>query len=136
VRYRDYSFANGADALHSNNSSPRTAGFPSSVTRQLSADSEVQLCRATTVPPFPLQAISGGAVLVEMHVDRSGDVTDAVAVASAPPFDVPALAAARQWRFRPAIVGSTPTPALVYIVFGFPAPVVVTFTRPGGSEGG
>lgn len=96
------------------------------------ASDETPFPIASTVPPFPVQAISGGAVLVEMHVDRSGDVTDVAAVASAPPFDAPALAAARQWRFRPAIVGGTPTPALVYIVFGFPAPVVVTLTRPGG----
>ena len=78
----------------------------------------------TAMPPYPTHARSGGSVLVEMIVEPDGSVSTASVVSSAPPFDEPALGAARQWRFRPAVVNGARVPARVYIVFGFPTPIL------------
>lgn len=73
-------------------------------------------------PPFPPQAQYGGVVLVEVRVTGAGAVAEAKVVSSAPPFDEPALQAARQTRFRPARVpGNVDTYA--YLLFGFPQPI-------------
>ena len=88
-----------------------------------SGSEETPFPLTTTVPPFPPLAQSSGVVLLEVKVDRDGAVGDASVIRSAPPFDEPARAAVRQWRFRPARVGGIPTSTLVYVVFGFPVPV-------------
>lgn len=80
----------------------------------------------TIAPGYPPRARTGGVVLVEATVDRAGSVVDARVVRSAPPFDASAATAARHWRFHAALGRGKPVPSLVYIVFGFPAPV----TRP------
>lgn len=71
------------------------------------------------VPPFPSRALAGGIVLVEVQVSPAGAVTDAQLLRSAPPFDGPALDAARRWTFRPARLRGRPTATLAYILFGF-----------------
>ena len=67
--------------------------------------------------------MSGGVVLIEATVDVMGRVADARVIRAAPPFDQAAMAAARQWRFRPARVKGRVTPTYVYLIFGFPVPV-------------
>ena len=75
------------------------------------------------MPRYPPLAREGGTVIVEVRVDSVGAVFDAKAVRRAPPFDELALAAARQWTFRPARVGVTAVDTLAYIVFAFRQPV-------------
>jgi len=89
-----------------------------------SGSEETPFPLTTTLPPFPPLARGSGVVLLEVKVDRGGAVEDATVIGSAPPFDEPARAAVRQWRFRPARVGGVPVSTLVYVVFGFPEPVV------------
>jgi len=89
-----------------------------------SGSEETPFPLTTTVPPFPPLARGSGVVLLEVNVDRGGAVEDATVIRSAPPFDEPARAAVRQWRFRPARVGGAPVSTLAYVVFGFPQPVV------------
>lgn len=78
---------------------------------------------ATTRPVFPLRALAGGVVLVEALVGPMGDVEEARVLSSSPPFDQPALDAARSWKFRPSRVNGVAVPSLAYLVFGFPQPV-------------
>jgi TonB family protein len=73
---------------------------------------------------YPPGTTSAGVVLVEAAVDASGGVSDAKIRVSSPGFDSVALNTARQWKFRPARPGGAVTPAVVYIVFGFPVPKV------------
>lgn len=87
------------------------------------ASSETPFPLTTVMPPYPPLAREGGTVLVEVHIDSRGAVVDAKAVRSASPFDEPALAAARQWTFRPARLGVTPVDTLAYIVFAFRQPI-------------
>ncbi|MBI3450093.1 MAG: TonB family protein [Acidobacteria bacterium] len=62
-------------------------------------------------PEYPegaRQAGEEGMVVVEVVVDRSGEVAAARVVKGNPFFDDAALAAVRQWRFRPAMDGGRP----------------------------
>jgi TonB family protein len=79
---------------------------------------------ATTMPSFPTHARDGASVLLALQVDENGAVSDTTVVHSAPPFDEPARSAARVWRFRPAVVSGRAVPTLVYVIFGFPTPVL------------
>lgn len=73
-------------------------------------------------PLYPPGASNAGVVMIEAHLSSSGAITETRVISSAPPFDQPALEAARQWRFTsPRIGGSTDTYA--YLIFGFPQPV-------------
>ncbi len=95
--------------------------------------------RATTTPPFPTHARDGASVLLELRVDEDGAVADVTVFRSAPPFDEPARSAARAWRFRPASVNGRPVQSLVYVVFGFPTPVLgpqADLSRSPSSEAG
>jgi TonB family protein len=78
---------------------------------------------STVMPPYPPLARDTGVVLVEVRVGKTGQVVDATVVRSAPPFDSPALDAARQWTFRPARVHGVSIETFAYIVFGFRQPV-------------
>ena len=87
------------------------------------ASADVAFPSSTREPPYPPRAARGGVVLIEARVDATGAVTDGRVIGSAPPFDQPALEAARQWRFRPPSVRGRTTSAYVYLIFGFPTPV-------------
>ena len=87
------------------------------------ASPEVAYPSATSEPPFPPQAMAAGVVMVEVIVDGAGAVKEASVIGSAPPFDQPALDAARKWRFRPARVKGHATATYAYLVFGFPQPI-------------
>jgi len=78
----------------------------------------------TTVPLYPPHAFNSGVVLLEVRVYRDGTIADVAVVHSAPPFDAAARAAVRQWSFRPARRQGVSVPTLVYVLFGFPVPVV------------
>jgi TonB family protein len=78
---------------------------------------------APIVPAFPPAALASGVVLIEVQIDASGAVTGARVVRSTPPFDGPALDAARQWTFRPARRQGQPAATFAYIFFGFRQPV-------------
>lgn len=87
------------------------------------ASADVAFPLSSREPPYPPQALRGGVVLIEATVDVLGRVAEARVIGAAPPFDQAALAAARQWRFRPAHVKGRATQTYVYLIFGFPEPV-------------
>ena len=89
-----------------------------------SPSSDVPFPVATVEPPYPPKAIASGVVMIVALVDEGGSVTEATVIRSAPPFDAPALAAARQWRFRPATLAGRAGAGYVYLIFGFPQPVI------------
>jgi TonB family protein len=99
-----------------------TLGEPVEDVAAGSGETPIPLSMVT--PPFPPRARDSGVVLVEAQVSAAGAVVEVRVVRSAAPFDGSARDAARQWRFRPARVGGRPVAAFVYILFGFPQPVV------------
>jgi len=84
---------------------------------------EVPFPISTVTPAFLPPVRDQGVVLTEARVNGAGAVTDAVVKRSWPPFDEAALAAARQWTFRPARSGVRTAPR-VYLMFAFRTPVV------------
>jgi TonB family protein len=96
-------------------SSPADIGQPSS---------EIPYPLGTVMPVFPPLAQTGGVVLLEALIGATGAVDMVQVIRSAPPFDSAADAAARRWLFRPAYVAPRAEPRYVYLVFGFPAPVM------------
>lgn len=91
-----------------------------------SASEETPFPVTTVTPPYPPLARDAGVVLIEVRVDTGGRVSDAKVIRSAPPFDGPALDAARRWTFRPARLHGTSVATLAYVVFGFRPPITVT----------
>jgi TonB family protein len=88
-----------------------------------SPSDEIPFPTAVILAPYPATALGDGAVLVEVQVEPGGNATNAKVVRSSPPFDDPALTAARQWMFRPARLHGQPVATLAYILFGFRQPI-------------
>ena len=74
-------------------------------------------------PPFPPHALLGGTVLLEVRIDPDGAVENVIVVQAVPPFDEVAVKTVREWVFRPARPNGVRAPAVVYVLFGFRAPV-------------
>jgi TonB family protein len=87
------------------------------------AGDDVAVPSSTVTPPYPPMALADGTVIVQVAVDVNGRVVNATTVRSAPGFDEAALAAARQWTFRPARIHGRLEETFAYIVFGFRQPV-------------
>jgi TonB family protein len=77
----------------------------------------------TVTPAYPPMASADGVVVVQVIVGVSGRVVTAATVSSAPGFDEAALAAARQWMFRPARIHGRLEETFAYLVFAFRRPV-------------
>jgi TonB family protein len=86
------------------------------------ASKDVPFPTSIVTPPFPPMVVNPGVALVEVQVSADGSVSDAKIRVPAPGFDSAALDAARQWKFRAA----ANSPAVAYIVFGFPVPTSTT----------
>ena len=87
------------------------------------SDTRVPFPAQTYGAVYPVNARAEGTVLVEARVDSTGHASAVTAVRSAPPFDSPALDAARSWTFRPAQGAAAPPSTYVYIVFVFRQPI-------------
>jgi TonB family protein len=98
-----------------------TFGEPSRDVRV--APDDVAFPMSTVTPPYPPLALADATVVVEVTVGITGNVLSASAVRSVPGFDEAALAAARQWKFRPARIHRLLEETLAYIVFVFRRPV-------------
>jgi TonB family protein len=90
---------------------------------------------AQSLPPlYPINARTEGTVMVETRLDPSGRVIEAKAVRSSPPFDRPALDAARGWLFSPATAPKVAPSPYAYLVFVFRQPIVGPISAPGGGQ--
>jgi TonB family protein len=74
------------------------------------------------LPVFPLDAQRARpdqVVVLQALIDHAGAVRHLEVVTSVPELDEPALAAARQWRFRPARRKGVPVPLVMTLTVGF-----------------
>ncbi len=71
--------------------------------------------------PFELRkAYVQGLVWVAFIVDREGRTADVIALSGEQPaFSAAAIAAVRQWRFRPARIDGVPAPTRLVVPIGF-----------------
>lgn len=93
---------------------PKDVGAPSA---------DLPLPATTVEPTYPPRSLEKGVVLIEALVNEKGLVTEAKVIGSSPAFDGAALAAARQWRFRPSRVAGRSVGTYVYLIFGFAQPI-------------
>ncbi len=75
------------------------------------------------IPGYPPTALGDAAVVVEVTVGQDGSAVEARVVESKAGFAESALAAARQWAFRPATRAGRPVDSRVAIAFYFRAPL-------------
>jgi TonB family protein len=87
-------------------------------------DPRVPFPAQTQTPLYPVNAHVEGTVVVETRVDATGHVVGVTVVRSSPPFDTPALDAARSWTFRPAQGPGAPASTYAYLIFVFRQPIV------------
>ena len=78
----------------------------------------------TPIPQYPPNARTAGTVMIETLVAPSGKVVAVTAIRSNPPFDEPAMEAARGWVFRPPQGPGLPPNTYAYLIFAFRQPVV------------
>ncbi len=78
----------------------------------------------TPMPLYPPSARFGGTVMLETLIAPSGKVVAVTTIRSNPPFDEPAMNAARGWLFRPAQGPGQPPNTYAYLIFAFRPPLV------------
>jgi TonB family protein len=78
----------------------------------------------TPIPQYPPNARTAGTVMIETLVAPSGRVVAVTAIRSNPPFDEPAMEAARGWVFRPPQGPGLPPNTYAYLIFAFRQPVI------------
>lgn len=78
--------------------------------------------------PFPVQAFSGGEILLDAKVDTRGKVTDVRVVQGQAPFLEEVLGAVQTWTFLPASQDGHDVEARVGIVFQFAQPYMPKLT--------
>ncbi len=71
---------------------------------------------------YPVNSIGIGTVVLNLHVEANGSVSDARIIKSVPSLDEPSIIAAKKWRFQAAqykgtSIPSTATAAFVYLPF-------------------
>ena len=73
-------------------------------------------------PLYPAEALEAGLegeVMLQVVIGTAGFVTDARVLRSAPHFDGAAIAAVKQWRYVPTVVGGTPVPVTFTVTVRF-----------------
>jgi TonB family protein len=76
----------------------------------------------TVRPEYPREAFEKrieGTVLIEALVDSDGVIARCRVIQSVPGLDAAALAAARQWRFRPAVKDGKPVATIIHMPVQF-----------------
>jgi TonB family protein len=74
------------------------------------------------VPHFPPEAVAAGikgAVVAEVIIDTSGNVTDASIIQSIPLLDEEALRTVRNWHYAPTMVNGQPVPVRMDVTVNF-----------------
>ena len=77
----------------------------------------------SVAPLYPEEAKAAGVrgtVRLELLIGTDGKVLDARVIDSIPLLDAAAIAAARQWEFRPVLLNGAPVEALLTTAVGFP----------------
>jgi TonB family protein len=78
---------------------------------------------ATAYPHYPINAVAGGAVVIQVTVSRSNQVDHVSVVRNAPPFAPAALSAIKNWRFQAATLDGKPLTSILTVAFVFSPPL-------------
>jgi TonB family protein len=83
------------------------------------AVTQLQRLDRAVYPPEALMAGVEGAVVAEVVINESGDVTHAKVVRSVPLLDEAALKAVHNWHFEPTMVNGQPVPVRMTVTVNF-----------------
>ncbi|PYQ46701.1 MAG: hypothetical protein DMF78_25735 [Acidobacteria bacterium] len=81
-------------------------------------------------PELAKQAQLGALIILEATVGTDGHVQSVTVLRGAPIFDEPAMAAVRQWVYRPLLLNGVPTPFMLTVTVKF------TFTSAAAAKAG
>ena len=70
-------------------------------------------------PEIPLRARLEGYVVVEAIIGVTGDIVEARVLKAEPLFSEAALAAVRQWKYRPTLINGRPVPVVLTVTVTF-----------------
>ena len=70
-------------------------------------------------PEMPRQAKLEGQVVIEAVIGVTGDVVETRVLRSTPMFAEAALAAVRQWKYRPTLINGRPVPVVLTVTVTF-----------------
>ncbi len=87
--------------------------------KSTTAPEELPWPTSVLVPPYPMNAVGSGKVILEADVSDSGTVTAARILTEPTPFDSGSSDTLRQWKFRPASRGNREVASRVFVVFSF-----------------
>lgn len=87
---------------------------------------------ATAAAAYPIKSVAFGTVVLEVHLDATGEIEDVSVERDIPPLTEQALQAIKQWRFKPATLGGKPVKSVVPVAFMFVRPDL--FPRYGGGR--
>jgi TonB family protein len=79
--------------------------------------------------PYPFQALQGGEVILDAHVDSNGLLTDTQVIQGKPPFVDDVLSALRTWTFKPPTSGQASSNSRIAILFQFASPTASPDSR-------
>jgi periplasmic protein TonB len=75
-------------------------------------------------PAYPVMAIFGGTVVLDVTVGPQGEIENIDVARAAPGFSETAMAAIKQWKFKPATLNGQPITSVVPVAFSFSQPAV------------
>lgn len=87
---------------------------------------------ATADAAYPINSVAFGTVVLEVHLDASGEIQDVRVARDIPSLTKQALQSIKQWRFKPAMMGGKPVKSVVPVAFIFVRPDL--YPRYGGSR--
>ncbi|HEY5907123.1 MAG TPA: energy transducer TonB, partial [Vicinamibacteria bacterium] len=87
--------------------------------KSTTAPEELPWPTSVLVPPYPMNAVGSGKVILEADVSDSGTVTAARILTEPTPVDSGSSDTLRQWKFRPASRGNRDVASRVFVVFSF-----------------
>lgn len=90
----------------------------------LPASPELPVPIVVRPPTYPIEALGGGVVIVEVEIGPSGEVRCARATGDRSPFDRVAEQAAKAWHFLPGRRAGRPAATVAYLLFGFQEPAL------------
>jgi len=87
--------------------------------KSTTAPPELPWPTSVLVPPYPMNAVGSGKVVLETDISDAGRVTASRVLTQATPFDGASVDALRQWTFRPASRGNRDVASRAFVVFSF-----------------
>ncbi|HVB35540.1 MAG TPA: energy transducer TonB [Patescibacteria group bacterium] len=87
---------------------------------------------ATADAAYPINSVAFGTVVLEVHLDATGEIEDVRVARGIDSLTKQALQAIKQWRFKPAMLDGKAVKSVVPVAFIFVRPDL--YPRYGGSQ--